>query len=327
MEQMSLQNQYDIDKDHFVELFSKFTGVSKTKLFNFLDSHSVATLFEHPASLNISDSQRIKIEQLKELRNLYGNLKSFDKAYLIDQSSKAFAYFKEFFAEVKDKERFVCAFLDNGNRIISTQIMTTGTVNEAAVYPREIVKSALLCDAKSVILAHNHPGGSITPSAPDVAVTMKIGDALSTLNISVLDHIIIADDKFASFAEKGLSFTSDQNSVFESSSPSMHEKIVSQYSSEFPAIKHISKRTAQLINALNVQQDKCLSIKDIRQSYIAEGKKLDQCTPSTADVQSFNFLKEVVDDLKNAQLVNKQDIAHAKSLQNPLPNHTITVEM
>ena len=214
MEQMSFLNQYDIEKAHFVELFSKFTGLSKTKIHNFLETNSIRTLFEHPTSIDATNTQREKIDQLKNLRNLYNSLKSQDKVYTINSSQKAGEYFKEYFADTKDKERFACAFLDNSNRIIATKIISTGTVNEALVYPREISKSALLYDSSSVILAHNHPGGSLYPSQPDITVTRLIGDALATLKINVMDHIIVGDDNFTSFAERDLPLTSNDKTVF-----------------------------------------------------------------------------------------------------------------
>lgn len=213
MEQMSLLNQYDIDKDQFVDLFSKFIGLSKTKVYKFLKDNSIRTLFEHPTSLNATEAQIKKINQLKELRNLYKNLKSQDKVYSIDSSQKAGEYFREYFADTKDKERFACSFLDNSNRIIATKVISTGTINEAPVFPREILKSALLYDSCSVILAHNHPGGSMSPSPQDITVTKLIGDALATIKISVVDHIIVGDDSFTSFAEKGLSFSSAKEQI------------------------------------------------------------------------------------------------------------------
>ena len=94
MEQMSLLNQYDIDKEQFIELFSKFTGISKTKIYKFLEDNSISTLFEHRTSISATESQIKKIGQLKELRNLYKNLKSQDKVYLINSSQKAGEYFR-----------------------------------------------------------------------------------------------------------------------------------------------------------------------------------------------------------------------------------------
>lgn len=65
-----------------------------------------------------------------------------------------------------------------------------------------------------MILAHNHPGGSLSPSPEDIAVTKLIGDALATLKIDIVDHIIVGDDKFTSFCEKGLPLISNDNSDF-----------------------------------------------------------------------------------------------------------------
>jgi len=95
---MSLLNQYDLDKEQFVELFSKFIGLSKTKVYKFLEDNSIKTLFEHPTSLNATESQLKKIDQMKELRNLYKNLKSQDIVYTINSSQKAGEYFREYFA-------------------------------------------------------------------------------------------------------------------------------------------------------------------------------------------------------------------------------------
>ena len=95
--------------------------------------------------------------------------------------------------------------MDNGNRIIATKNVSVGTVNEAPVYPREIAKLALSYDSSSVMLAHNHPGGSTRPSQADIQVTNNIVNSLDSLGIRVMDHIIVADDKFISFAETGLS--------------------------------------------------------------------------------------------------------------------------
>jgi len=232
MEQMSLLTQYDLDRDQFVELFSKFIGLSQAKIYKFLEHNSIGSLFEHSTALNATESQRKKIDQLRDLRHLYTNLKSQDKVYRIDSSQKAGEYFREYFAEVKDKERFACSFLDNSHRIIATKVLSIGTINQAPVYPREIAKAALLYDACSVILAHNHPGGSLSPSPEDIAVTRIITEALNTLKIQMMDHIIVGDDSFTSLAEKGFLFTGTKEEVKKlldlnvgSAPPSMAERM------------------------------------------------------------------------------------------------------
>lgn len=102
-----------------------------------------------------------------------------------------------------EREVFEVAFLDNQHKLIESVQMFKGTIDSAAVYPREIAKKALLLNAAAVILAHNHPSGIATPSAADRAITKRIKDSLGLLDIRVLDHLIIGETVF-SFAESGL---------------------------------------------------------------------------------------------------------------------------
>lgn len=196
--------QYSKDLDRFVELFSKFTGISRNKINKFLDYNNVRAIFEHPASLSPKEEHIKKINDLKLLRNYYMNLKSHDIEYILNSSSKAGEYFLNYFKDVKDKEKFVCSFLDARNRVIATSVMFEGTIDEAPVYPREVAKKALIYDAKNVILSHNHPGKSIKPSKADIVVTDKISKAMLTVGIGVLDHIIAGGDEYSSMAESGL---------------------------------------------------------------------------------------------------------------------------
>ncbi len=101
-------------------------------------------------------------------------------------------------------EVFYVICLDARNRVNFSDPVHKGTINEAPIYPRLIVETALRHHANSVILAHNHPGGSLSPSSADIDVTEKISAALSSISIKVVDHIIVAGAGFTSFAEKGL---------------------------------------------------------------------------------------------------------------------------
>ena len=94
--------------------------------------------------------------------------------------------------------------LDSQNRVNHTALLHEGTINEAPVYPRLIVETALRHQATSIILAHNHPGGSHQPSQADVEVTRKIRTATEAIAITVADHIIVAGDGYFSFAENRL---------------------------------------------------------------------------------------------------------------------------
>lgn len=103
-----------------------------------------------------------------------------------------------------ESEVFAVAFLDNKNRLISFDVVFTGTVNSANVYSRDAVKLALKYNAVNVIFSHNHPSGEPSPSAADKTVTKRLIEALKLVDISVLDHIIVGVEGCASFAERGL---------------------------------------------------------------------------------------------------------------------------
>jgi DNA repair protein RadC len=100
-------------------------------------------------------------------------------------------------------EVFMVLMLDSQNRLIEARELFRGTVSQTAVYPREVVKSALVANAASVILAHNHPSGVAEASRADRMLTDALKSALATVDISVLDHLIVAGSTTVSFAERG----------------------------------------------------------------------------------------------------------------------------
>jgi DNA repair protein RadC len=103
----------------------------------------------------------------------------------------------------KDREEFGVIYLDAQHRMIQFKIEFVGTLTQASVYPREIVKAALLTGASSVILVHNHPSGNDTPSRADELLTQTLKSALQLVDVRVLDHFVIGHT-VSSFAEKGL---------------------------------------------------------------------------------------------------------------------------
>lgn len=100
-------------------------------------------------------------------------------------------------------EVFACLFLDNKHRMIAFDELFRGTIDSANVYPREVVKQALTHNAAAVIFAHNHPSGIAEPSNADYAITDRLKSALNTVDIRVLDHIVVGDGEVVSFAEMG----------------------------------------------------------------------------------------------------------------------------
>ena len=105
---------------------------------------------------------------------------------------------------LEEREHFHVLFLNNQHKLLLDARLFSGTIDGASVYPREVVKQALHCNAAAVILAHNHPSGICAPSEADKSITDKIRQALATVDIRTLDHIIVGQMETYSFAEHGV---------------------------------------------------------------------------------------------------------------------------
>jgi DNA repair protein RadC len=104
----------------------------------------------------------------------------------------------------KEHEVFCVMFLDNRHRVIAVENLFTGTIDGCEVYPREILKRSLHHNASAVILGHNHPSGNCEPSAADRAVTLRIRDALTYIEVRLLDHFVVGcDGEPTSLAQRG----------------------------------------------------------------------------------------------------------------------------
>lgn len=105
---------------------------------------------------------------------------------------------------IEKSEVFAVLYLDRRNRAIAFETPFFGTLTKTSVYPREVARAAIGHNAAAVILAHNHPGGSLQPSSADQLVTRTLRSALSLLDVRVLDHFIVTGEGVASMAEMGL---------------------------------------------------------------------------------------------------------------------------
>lgn len=105
----------------------------------------------------------------------------------------------------KEAEQFDVAFLTSQHQLIKCETLFKGTINSAPVFPREVAKAALMCNAAAIVLAHNHPSGLPDPSRSDKDITGVIQEALDLFDIKVLDHIVVGVQGHTySFAEHGL---------------------------------------------------------------------------------------------------------------------------
>lgn len=104
----------------------------------------------------------------------------------------------------RESEAFVGLFLDSQHRLLVAEELFRGTLAQTSVYPREVVKAALGCNAAAVIFAHNHPSGVAEPSRADELLTASLKSALALIDVRVLDHFVVAGAQVVSFAERGL---------------------------------------------------------------------------------------------------------------------------
>ena len=121
----------------------------------------------------------------------------------IRSSANAYTVLQEYFADT-DREMFVVMLMDRKNGIIGLNTVSIGSLTASVVHPREVFKPAILSNASSVLLSHNHPSGCPLPSQEDRALTVGLAQAGKLLGVDVLDHIIVGEGKYFSFADEGL---------------------------------------------------------------------------------------------------------------------------
>ncbi len=145
---------------------------------------------------------------LKEDRLISRAIKCLESRILnindyIKNSDDVKAYLRLKFSDQLNETLFAI-FMNNNHGILAFEKLFNGTINEAPVYPRVIVKKALDYNASAVILAHNHPSGNCEPSRSDIAITRKINEILDIIDVRLLDHLIVTHSECYSFTENRL---------------------------------------------------------------------------------------------------------------------------
>ncbi|AIL64288.1 DNA repair protein RadC [Pseudomonas alkylphenolica] len=119
------------------------------------------------------------------------------------QSPRAVRRYLKSMLRHEQSEAFGCLFLDTKHRPLGFEVLFRGTIDSASVYPREVVRRSLAKNAAALILCHNHPSGIPEPSQADLHMTLRLKDALSLVEVRVLDHIIVGDGEPLSMVEQG----------------------------------------------------------------------------------------------------------------------------
>ena len=186
----------DYNDQHNIELLSRLIGEKATRE---LYRGMLAPLFlprgergEHHETLAIARELVMRLLQ-----------EEVEKDGVLCAPEAVRQYLRLFFAG-EGREIFAVLFLDAQHRLIAAERLFYGTLTQTSVYPREVVKRALFWNAGAVILAHNHPSGVAEPSRADELLTNTLKEALSLVDVRVLDHFVIGDSAAVSLAERGL---------------------------------------------------------------------------------------------------------------------------
>ena len=138
----------------------------------------------------------VSIKLIKENSIMYAERRVSDPSSAVD-------LVRDFIAS-SDREKLIAVYLNTKNEPVSIQTISIGTLDASLVHPREVFKGAILSNAASIILAHNHPSGNPEPSRDDIEVTKRIVEASKIIGISMMDHLIVCDSQYVSFKERGL---------------------------------------------------------------------------------------------------------------------------
>lgn len=137
----------------------------------------------------------VSIKMVRESSVLYNIRRISESKDIVDLGKK--------FLDELDREELIVACLNTKNEVNSVNVVSIGSLNNSVVHPREVFKAAILSNAASIVIIHNHPSGDVTPSKEDKEITLRIKESGIILGICLLDHIIIGNDTYYSFKEHG----------------------------------------------------------------------------------------------------------------------------
>ena len=149
----------------------------------------------------------MKTNQPYTMNELLDMVQEVAKESKIDRITTAQDVF-EVLAEysTKEQEHFILITLDGASKVISTTVVFIGTLNQSLVHPREVFRKAILDNAAGIVIAHNHPSGTLEASRADIQITQRLKEVAKVVGIELLDHVIISKTGYFSFEEEGVMY-------------------------------------------------------------------------------------------------------------------------
>lgn len=170
------------------------------KKFKGLQSVLEASLDELQQIKGIGPVNAFGIKLFQAISERYLKGKIIRKKRTLKSTKEVFDYLYQSLQKEKE-EVFKVLYLNNANKILGVEEISRGTIDQAVIYPRKVVKSALDRNATRLIFAHNHPSGNLNPSDQDIQITRKLKKACNSVEIDLLDHVIIGRKDYYSFRE------------------------------------------------------------------------------------------------------------------------------
>lgn len=242
----------------------KFLKIEESQLQSFFVNRDIKDLLEHPQTLTNNLEILSRINNLKELLNLYDRL-SFYKEYEFKNYKDIAKFVQTEYINKTSQEIAAVFLLDKDNKLLGKEFFSLGTINMAIFAPRDIMKLVFKYEADKVVLSHNHPSGSVEPSKEDIASSQRIEKILNEYEVEYLDNIIVGEKDTFSFKENNLLFDKEFNkkdiTKIENLHIDIHNKDVDRY---FYLLNKFTKLSKLEIKEI---KEKNISIKDFSINY------------------------------------------------------------
>lgn len=238
-------------QDRYINAYSEVIGINKDIVKQYVSEHGLTSLIRSASPLLKTPEQKTKYEAFKEIINISGYVEH-DQVIVYTPTDLA-NYARAIIQNITEKETLLAFYLDTKNRVITYEVVSTGTLDGTISHPRDIYKSAIVNAAYSVALVHNHPSGNTMPSTLDYESTKRMVEVGKILGIKLMDHLIISgiNPEYTSIRENDSRFPTVTGYIF-SESP---EAYTQPEPGRKPSMAEVLRNAQKKANELNSKTD------------------------------------------------------------------------
>src|ERR1035437_1228011 len=178
------------DRERINQIFQELTGIPEKTCQEFFQEHTVEEALINPLLLDIPAAKRKKVSALAELRALLPASNLLNERQQISGPEDACKYIRERMRNL-DHEEVHVLFMDVRHRVIAYETLSQGSLSNTGISAHKLARSCLKHNASAVIIGHNHPSGDPHPSPDDIAATKSLKEALSLIEVQMVDHVVV----------------------------------------------------------------------------------------------------------------------------------------